>query len=135
MDQFGVRRPALKAIARTPKLPGADDRNVTVAPGRDKATRVWAGATVRNVSGLGEVSAYGLPGEVGVLVVDAPAGSAAAAAGLRKDDVIFLVNGNTVASLPELLRSARGQTATTKTKVGVFRGQRVAEMEIAGPLQ
>jgi hypothetical protein len=135
MDQFGVRKPALKAIARTPKLPGADDRNVTLAPGRDKATRVWAGATVRNVSGLGEVSAYGLPGEVGVLVVDAPAGSAAAAAGLRKDDVIFLVNGNTVASLPELLRSARGQTATTKIKVGVFRSQRVAELEIAGPLQ
>ena len=43
---------------------------------------------MRNISGFGDRSAYGLPDETGVLVLDVPAGSAAAKSGFRKDDVI-----------------------------------------------
>ncbi len=103
MDQFGVRKPALRAIARTPMLPQASDAPAeTLHSARDVTPWQCMGATLRNVSGLGEVSAAGLPGEVGVLVVAAPATSAAHTAGLRTGDVILKANRVEVKSLNDL---------------------------------
>jgi hypothetical protein len=45
MDRFGVQKPELKALSRTPVLPGA--RPVTVSTSRDTTPRGWLGATVR----------------------------------------------------------------------------------------
>jgi serine protease Do len=53
-----------------------------------------------------------LPGEYGVLLVDVPAGSPAAKAGLRNDDVILACNGQpvrTVADLQKLQDEAAGK--------------------------
>jgi len=47
----------------------------------------------RNIRDEGERSAFGLPSVTGVLVVDLPAQSALAKAGLRKNDVILSLNG------------------------------------------
>jgi len=91
MDNFGVRKPALKALARTPVLPG---QNPVAAPGpRDSTPRSWLGASVRNVADAGEMSALGLPGINGVLVIKIPIGSVLEKCGLRKGDVILSVNG------------------------------------------
>jgi hypothetical protein len=73
MDHFGVQKPALKALARTPVLPG--QKPVTASVARDLAPRAWLGASVRNVADIGEMSALGLPGVTGVLVLEVPAGS------------------------------------------------------------
>jgi hypothetical protein len=68
MDQFGVTKPELKAIARTPQFPAA---NSTPAPSRsrDGTLKSWLGATVRNIRDEGEMSAFGLPGAKGILVL------------------------------------------------------------------
>jgi hypothetical protein len=127
MDQFGVQAPKLKAIARTPELPGAGPQGAAQS-GRDGRTAGWRGATVKNIVGLGEVSASGLSGEVGVLVLTVPPQSQAAALGLRQGDVILKIGGQATNALADLLRLSSGAAGS---RVTVFRGQHEV---VLGPL-
>ena len=122
MDQFGVQHAKLKAIAKTPKLPGATvaGQPSTLSSSRDPRPAVWRGATVRNVVGMGDVSAAGLPEETGVVVVSVPAGTAAAQIGLRPGDVILRFAGIPVRTLADLLRVAPDSASGALT---VFRNQ------------
>jgi membrane-associated protease RseP (regulator of RpoE activity) len=123
MNQFGVQKPELKAIARTPVLPGATA--VAVAPvARDITPRAWLGASVRNIADEGEMSAFGLPGVTGVLVLEVPTGSVLAKAGLQKNDVILSVNADRTADVATLLRQAPALTAGQTIKVGISRNQK-----------
>jgi len=133
MDQFGVQNPKLKAIARKPVIPGVDTPPAaTLRSNRDSRIAFWLGANVRNLVGLGEMSAAGLPGETGVIVLDVPIGSAAATAGLRKGDVILRVNGSDTATLADLLRLSGA--AGPRSKLSISRQQRELVIEFDGPL-
>ena len=85
---------------------------------------MWLGARVRNIADEGEMSAFGLSGVTGVLVLDVPAGSALAKAGLRKNDVILSVNGGRMADTAALLRQRRQLAAGSALKLGVSRDQK-----------
>jgi len=131
MDQFGVRKPQLRAIARTPNLPLADDAPAeTLHSARDVTPWLCLGATLRNIAGLGEVSAAGLPGEVGVLVVSAPTDSPAYAAGLRNGDVLLLANRVELKSIQTFRNlwnsAARGATI----ELTVVRQQRKTQLVV-----
>jgi S1-C subfamily serine protease len=112
MGQFGVRRAELKAMARTPALAKLAVRaTATGTPVAKPAMTIWQ-AGVRDISGLGDRSAHGLPDESGVLLLDVPVGSLAAGAGLQKDDVIVACNGQrrlTVRNLRSIIAAAAGQ--------------------------
>ena len=123
IDQFGVQKPALKAIARTPALPGL--KPAAVAPAtRDLAPRAWLGASVRNIADAGEMSAFGLPGVTGVLMLEVPANSPLSKVGLQKNDVILSVNGNKTADVATLLRQAPALAAGQTIRVGILRNQK-----------
>lgn len=122
MDQFGVQKPALKAIARTPKLPGAT--TVAAPTARDATPRIWLGASVSNIADQGEMSAFGLPGVTGVLVLEIPAGSARAKAGLQKGDLILSVNGVKTADVAALLQRAPALTVEQTFAIGISRNQK-----------
>ena len=123
MDQFGVQKPELKAIARTPVLPGRIP--VAAAPAaRDTTPRAWLGASIRNIADEGEMSAFGLPGRTGVLVLEVPADSSPMKAGLQKDDVILSVNGATTADVATLLQQASAVTAGQALSIGISRNQK-----------
>ncbi len=112
MDRFGVVSPRLRALARQPEMPAVTAHGV-VPPTNVTAAGVAFGATVRNISGLGDRSAYGLPDESGVLVLAVPPGSAAQKFGLRPDDVIVAADGKAVRTTADLLGiagAAKGQT-------------------------
>ncbi|MCL5098942.1 MAG: PDZ domain-containing protein [Candidatus Omnitrophica bacterium] len=103
MDQFGVQKPALKKLARAPVLPDPARPIVEPESKRDPSVATWLGAMIKNVIGLGEVSAAGLPGEIGVRLEKVPPGSGAAVAGLRENDVILKCNGLPAGSLSDFL--------------------------------
>jgi S1-C subfamily serine protease len=104
MDRFGVQSPALKALSRTPVLPG--QKPVAASPARDLTPRSWLGAGVRIVADMGEKSALGLPALTGVLVLEVPADSVLARCGLQKGDVILSVDGFKAADVGTLLQQA-----------------------------
>lgn len=78
MDQFGVRTPRLRALAKTPQWPVTARGGVTDGA-QDNPSCQWLGATVQDITGAGEASAFGLPGASGVLVVDLTPGGPLAA--------------------------------------------------------
>ena len=94
MDRFGVRKPELKTIARTPALPVPQ---VAVVPtiASDTAPRDWLGASVRNLVDKGEMSAFGV-GRPAVLVREVSPESVLAKGGLQTGDVILFLNGTAV---------------------------------------
>jgi hypothetical protein len=116
MDQFGVQKAELKAIARTPQMPkiGNTGRSAKKQPSSKRVIYAMQ-VQVRDISGLGDRSAYGLPDETGVLILEVPTGSPAAKAGLQKGDVIRTCNGQpvrTVADLQKLRDKAAGTVIT-----------------------
>jgi PDZ domain len=92
MDQFGVQEPKLKAIAQTPELPVWGGVH-PAASGRSQAPLKWLGITVRNVKDENEMSVYGLPCVVGVVVTEMDPANPFAKAGLQINDVILGVIG------------------------------------------
>ncbi|MGD0904500.1 MAG: PDZ domain-containing protein [Terracidiphilus sp.] len=129
MDQFGVQKPELKAIAQRPALPA--QRRVAVAPAaRDATPRAWLGASVRNIADEGEMSAFGLPGVTGVLVLEVPAGSSPMMAGLRNNDVILSVNGAKTADVAALLQQAPALNAGQTLAVGISRNQKQTTLRL-----
>jgi len=123
MDQFGVQKLVLKAVARVPQL-SQPKMPAPVAAVRAAATVTWLGASVRNIADEDEMSAFGLSGITGVLVLEVPAESALAKAGLRKNDVILSVNGAKTADTAALLRQAPALPAGSSFKIGISRDQK-----------
>ncbi len=129
MDQFGVQKPELKALARPPVFPGAKPV-VAASATRDTTPRAWLGASVRNIADAGEMSVFGLPGVTGVLVLEIPAGSALARAGLQKNDVILSVNGTKAADVATLLEAAPALAPFQALSLGISRQQKESVLTV-----
>ena len=133
MDQFGVQRPALKTIARTPEIPGRNPPEASpamLAPAAPVLPATWQGASVRNLEGE-EFSAYGVSKESGGIVLMRIAGaSPLRSAGFEAEDLIQSVNGKPVRNIADLQRamdSAGGQPLT----MGLVRSQAVRQLSLA----
>ena len=109
MDQFGVKKPALKKIARTPQLPTpvlAKAKAKRASNKAREATRpVWLGASLQALSGEA-FSAYGVGKEEGgVVLTQVAKNSEAAQQGLKEGDVVQQVNGKAVRTSDALLQA------------------------------
>ncbi len=125
MDQFGVKKLALKAIARTPSFGTGK-----AAAKRDPSAKIWLAVRVRNLIDQNEMSVYGTPGVTGVLVLDVPAGSALAKAGLQKDDVILFLNNKPADDLGQLLRLSAKLKAGDAATIGILRNQKALKLNL-----
>ena len=128
MDRFGVQKPELKTVARTPEIPAVVTAGVTdnaAAP----LLSIW-GTRARDLSGLGDQSAYGLPDPWGVLMVEVPAGSSAARAGLKKDDVILTCEGEPIKTVSDLL-AIQARTPGRALKLTIIRQQKILSLSVA----
>ena len=108
---------------------------VAVQPGRDARPAVWLGAAVKNIAGLGEVSASGLPGEVGILVLAVPPASRSADAGLRKGDVVLRLDGKPTDALRDLERLSADSPAFGTVRIAIWCGQREMTLEAEAPVR
>lgn len=133
MDQFGVQSPRLRALARTPELPALKGSAAPPLGQRDGRVVDWLGGRIKNVVGLGEVSAAGLPGEIGVSLVAVPVGSPLARAGLREGDVILKCGDRDPATVADLLQSFPAAPAGGKVRLEIFRAQQRSRVELSVP--
>ena len=128
MDQFGVKKASLKAIARTPVLPELG--KVTNNPRKKRKAApqsvTWQGATLKNLTGV-EFSAFGVSkDEGGVALTDVPKNSIAAQAGLQSGDLIQGVNDKAVKNTKQFLRLISKLKSET-LKLKVVRDQKIIE--------
>jgi len=120
MDQFGVKKPSLNAIARTPKIYGAK----TVA--KAAARLQWHGAELKEISG-DEFSAYGVSKEqAGVALVDLKDG-ALYRAGLEIGDLIQQVNGAPTPTMASFIKASKGQSMLV---LQITRNQQQRELKL-----
>ena len=131
MDDFGVQSPKLKTIARQPVMPWrSSDITPTLSETRSREVAVWAGAQVRNIVGLGEVSAAGSPGETGVILLEVPDTSDAAKAGFFAGDVLLAFNGKPIKELKDLLQDTQQDVAGKAASVTILRYQQESTIMI-----
>ena len=121
MDQFGVQKPRLKRLTPTPSFGASNEPSRA----RDGRVRDWAGMKVKNIVGIGEMSAYGTAGENGVRVIELAPSHPYAKAGLREDDVVVEAGGKPVAQLSDLI-----QFSQHPLTLRVLRKQQPVEVKI-----
>ena len=129
MDQFGVKKPSLKAIARTPlftelkKVSGGKRKRKQAAP----QSVTWEGAALKDLSGE-EFSAFGVSkDEGGVALADVPKNSIAAQAGFQAGDLIQGVNDEALKNTKQffkVLSKLKSETLNFK----VVRDQKTIEV-------
>jgi hypothetical protein len=129
MDQFGVQKPSLKALARTPELPQLKKEEKAADARAAARPDYFCRARVRDIEGLGDRSAYGLPDETGVLLLDVLDGSALAKAGFVKDDVILACDGKPVRNAGDL-RAIQASANGAPLKVSALRRQQTVAAEV-----
>lgn len=117
MDQFGVKKPSLKAIAKTPVLPKLQWAKPAVAEVKESTRYCW-GATLHTLQGE-EFSAFGTRKEDGgVHFTEVPDGSLAQQYGIKKDDLLQKMNGVPIRTIDDFLVTlARGKVRDFKLEL------------------
>jgi hypothetical protein len=131
MDQFGVRTPRLKAMARTPEIPPLKIRG-TKTPATMDAVH-WQGAKLRKMEGQ-EFSAIGVAADaMGLFAAEVPERSAAYDAGLRQGDLIQQVNEQAVRNAKDFLDAVTAAAREKALNLHIIRNQRTQTLNIEAP--
>ncbi|MEK7948939.1 PDZ domain-containing protein [Luteolibacter soli] len=129
MDQFGVKKPSLKTIAKTPAIPALKSAGETPASG-ETIPQYWLGALLHSLAGE-EFSAFGTAREDGgVQLAQVPQNSPAAKAGLQENDLIQGVNGRKVTKAADLFAALNG-TGDQAPKIFLIRNQKPVTLTIS----
>ena len=130
MDQFGVKKSELKAIARTPDFPTPYAAQKPPDMTQETAT-LWWGAKVAALKGE-EFSAFGVNrDDGGVHMVDVPPESRAHQIGLRTNDLIQKIDNQPVKTVDEL-NAATGNNKDQPMTLRLVRGQKTIELRVNG---
>ena len=120
MDQFGVKKPSLKAIAKTPSFqPKAGKKKAKKATPAQKqeikGIYTWVGAQLKGLEGE-EFSAYGVSKKDGGVVLSGMSkDSLGLSAGFQNNDLVQKINGTSVKTPAQLIAAVaalNGQPAS-----------------------
>jgi membrane-associated protease RseP (regulator of RpoE activity) len=136
MDNFGVRKPELRALARTPRLPEVRLAPDLTPPKEPADTAFsWRGARIRAIEGE-EFSAYGVARESGGIAFSRlPENSRAFKDGFRAGDLIQSVNGQSVRGMADFVKAVATAPDGQPVAIGLVRGQAAASVTMAGPVE
>jgi hypothetical protein len=131
MDHYGVKKPALKAIAKTPVIPALLTSATPVADPKSQAALKWLGAAIRSLQGE-EFSAFGVSKEDGgVQLVRVPEKSDATRAGLQDNDLVQQVNDIKVSNTDQFFAALKN-AGEAPIKLRVIRNQQAIEITLQG---
>jgi hypothetical protein len=127
MDQFGVQRAELKAIARTPEFVAPVVPNAQAT--QTIKTALWFGAKATPLKGE-EFSAFGVSQEIGgIHLLSVPHDSLAATYGLKAGDVVQAINEKPTPTLRELRQVTRN-TSGQSFSIAYVREQQTRTLDI-----
>jgi hypothetical protein len=127
MNQFGTRNERLKKTALKVAIPPLTDTRSE----KHVTEMMWLKTKIRNVSGLGDRSAFGLRDENGVVVDMVTANSPVAESGLQKGDVILKANHEKTDTVTELEAIQQKVNWTGKLEVEVMRNQQIVKLVLS----
>ena len=130
MDQFGVTKPSLKAIAKTPKIPVIDVNIKSEAVAVKIKTYTWLGVALKEPSG-DEMSAFGIAFDAGgVCLTMVAENSEAAKSGFRTGDLIQGINGTKIKTISDLSTYLSLNSGVKKHNFTMIRNQSKKEMTV-----
>lgn len=133
MNQFGVSKPALKVIAKTPET-GIVTIGTIESKSPVKKRYKWENALLDEPSG-DELSAYGADyADGGVALIDVPQNSFAALSGLMKGDLIQMINKSKIRNIKDLSDYIKSHNTRKVTELKILRNQSVKILKIKKPL-
>jgi len=107
--------------------------NPLLAVGQSKeqyAVVSFLGAQLKAVEGIGDRSAYGLPDEKGVVVIDAGRNSVFTQSGLMNKDVMRTVNGKIISSLQDFMALYTAAKKGSTLSMELIRDQKLLKKEL-----
>lgn len=130
MDEFGVRNPKLKALAKTPTIP-AVTLSLTDAEILHITRQKFMGATLKLVSG-DELSAFGVSYDQTALAFEeVPPQSVAAQIGLKNGDLLQTINGKRVTDFTSLQHHTNSRTVLNQ--ISIIREQQFLQLQVTTP--
>jgi hypothetical protein len=128
MDQFGVIKPSLKAIAKTPKIPAikiySEDSQIS------NPIFTWMEIVLREPAGE-EMSAFGVGfDEGGVALTVVPDGSEAAKLHFRTGDLIQSINGFKIKNIQSFKTYIKENTYSKKHLFSLIRNQKKTTLSV-----
>jgi hypothetical protein len=109
MDQFGVTKASLKAMAKTPKIPNFTIQIEEVRQQAVKQTYTWMDVCLKEPAGA-ELSAFGVSfGSGGVALSVVPENSEAYRLGFRSGDLIQEISGASISTIQKLAEYTTSQ--------------------------
>jgi hypothetical protein len=135
MDQFGVQKPSLKRIAKTPELPEVVINISATTATIEKDGTTWMDVLLREPTG-DEMSAFGVGfDDGGVLFTLVAENSLAAKSGFRTGDLLQSVNGVKIRTIQQLKNYISTKNIGAKKHVfTVVRNQSSVKITINQPL-
>ncbi|WP_339924442.1 peptide-binding protein [uncultured Cyclobacterium sp.] len=127
MDNFGVQKAELKAIAKQPYIP---ELNAPYSQNESNSITNWLGGTLKNVETLAEQSASGLHSMAGVIVLDVKDKSKLAMSGITEGDVVVGVEGEKIKNIAELFIKYRENLWHGYLKLSIVRNQKEREIRV-----
>ncbi len=128
MNKFGVQKPSLKAIAKTPEFPviwSVDDDNA-----KESISMNWLGATIKNIESLEERSASGLDKTAGVIILKIAKETVLASSSLKVGDVIIEGEGEEINQIQDLMRIFQANNWKGKIILSLYRNQKPLKLEV-----
>ncbi len=126
MDDFGVRSPRLRKMARRPVLP------LPILADRQEKSNIlaWHGWNIKNLETLGERSATGMDSLHGVYVISIAVFNNPLRDYLKANDVILKLNGRTVDTMQDLSDAEKQLKPGEEIELVVFRNQKENKLTI-----
>jgi len=129
MDQFGVKKPSLRAIARTPVIPTLRSISKLQTNQAESNLPIWMEVGLKGLEGE-EFSAFGVSKEDGgVQIIPLKTRALAIRRGLQADDLIQQVNGQKVRTADEVLTAVE-QAGSEPLRLGLVRNQQYIEITL-----
>jgi hypothetical protein len=127
MDQFGVQKSSLKAIAKQPEIPAL---KIEYSLKEGVKTKQWSGATLKEIETIEEQSSFGTHSLEGVIVLKIDSKSKLLKSPLKEGDVIISIGDQKVKNISNFLAVLDKNSYKESIPLRIIRNQKEIEIKL-----